>query len=309
MKTRFYVSHLLLLISGICMITAVLAQDKQIAGKLFPRKYKMGDAYRYKLTTEQLYNGKWNATTVVVMELKVVQDSAGIPYDEVYSISQIVYTPKDTTNASTEAQAVKPYRISLHPDGTVAIPKIEVPGMTGPVTDFITFFVAVSPQSRITTLEKKGDSLIRKETAKGNFANGKTILHGEDCLAIKAYVTDVTREVVKLRTLFLPPTQPCLTFLSDDMKKQVTNGVLNNFQMVRPAGPGKYNIHFGNEEFTINSIVRREDGKITEADMSNTLRLSLRMNCDAAYKNCDMEVPFLIQRNLKLELIARGQEF
>ena len=308
MKTRFYVSRLLLLITGICMITAVLAQNKQVAGKLFPRKYKMDDIYRYKLTTEQLYNGKWNATTVVVMELKVVLDSAGIPYDEVYSISQMIYTPKDTTNADHEARAVKPYRISLHPNGTVAIPKIEVPGMTGPITDFITFFVAVSPQSRITTLEKKGDSLIKKETAKGNFANGKTILYGEDCLAIKAYVTDVSREAVKLRTLFLPPTQPCLTFLLDDMKKQVTNGVINNFQMVQPAGPGKYNVHFGNEEFTINSIVRREDGKIAEADMSNTLHLRLRMNCDTAYKNCQMEVPFQIQRNLKLELLSPNAE-
>lgn len=308
MKTRFYVSRLLLLITGICMITAVLAQDKPAAGKLFPRKYRIGDIYRYQLTTEQLYNGKWNATTVVVMDLKVIQDSAGIPYDEVYSISQMVYTPKDTTNADHEARAVKPYRISLHPNGTVAIPRIEVPGMTGPITDFITFFVAVSPQSRITTLEKNGDSLIKKETTKGNFANGKTILYGEDCLAIKAYVTDVTREAVKLRTLFLPPAQPCLTFLLDDMKKQITNGVINNFQMVQPAGPGKYNVHFGNEEFTINSIVRREDGKITEADMSNTLHLKLRMNCDTTYKNCQMEVPFQIQRNLKLELLSPNTE-
>ncbi len=302
MRTRFYVSRSLLLLTGIFIVTGPLAQDKAVAGKLFPRKYKVGDTYRYRLTTEQLYNGKWNATTVVVMQLKVVLDSAGVPYDEVYSISQMVYTPKDTTNADGEARAVKPYRISLHPDGTVDIPKIDVPGMTGPITDFITFFVAVSPQSRINTLEKKGDSLIKKETVKGNFANGKSILYGEDCLAIKGYITDVTSASVKLRTLFLPPTQPCLSFLLEDMNAAVTTGVLNNFQMVQPAG-GKVNVLFGNEEFTINSVVSRKDGKITAAEMSNTLHLKMRMGCDSAYKNHQMEAPFHIQRNLKLELL------
>lgn len=302
MRTQFYVSRSALLLTGIFMFIGLFAQYKPVAGKLFPRKYKVGDTYRYRLTTEQLYNGKWNATTVVVMELKVVLDSAGVPYDEVYSISQMVYTPKDTTNADAEAHAVKPYRISLHPDGTVAIPKIEVPGMTGPITDFITFFVAVSPQSRITTLDKKGDSLIRKETMKGNFANGKTILYGEDCLAIKGYIIDVASASVKLRTLFLPPAQPCLSFLVKDMNKEVTTGILNNFQMVQPAG-SKVNVLFGNEEFTINSIVSRKDGKVMEADMSNILHLKLRMGCDSAYKNHQMEVPFHIQRNLKLELL------
>jgi hypothetical protein len=302
MRPRFYVSQFLLAFTSIFFFTGLFAQDKPIAGKLFPRKYKVGDTYRYRLTTEQLYNGKWNATTVVVMELKVVLDSAGVPYDEVYTVSQMVYTPKDTTNADREARAVKPYRISLHPAGTVAIPKIDVPGMTGPITDFITFFVAVSPQSRITTLEKKGDSLIKKETVKGNFANGKTILYGEDCLAVKGYITDVTRASVKLRTLFLPPAQSCLSFLLEDMNKEVTAGVLNNFQMVQPAG-GKVNVFFGNEEFTINSVLRRKDGKITGADMSNTLHLKLRMGCDNSYKNHQMEVPFHIQRNLKLELL------
>lgn len=302
MRPRFYVSRSFLLFTGIFVFAGLFAQDKPMAGKLFPRKYKVGDIYRYRLTTEQLYNGKWNATTVVVMELKVVLDSTGVPYDEVYSISQMVYTPKDTINADSEARAVKPYRISLHPDGTVDIPKIDVPGMTGPITDFITFFVAVSPQSRITTLEKKGDSLIKKETVKGNFANGKTILYGEDCLAIKGYITGVTNESVRLRTLFLPPVQPCLSFLLEDMNKEVTAGVLNNFQMVQPAG-GKVNVLFGNEEFTINSMLRRKDGKITGAEMSNTLYLKLRMGCDSSYKNHQMEVPFHIQRNLKLELL------
>ncbi|AXY75851.1 hypothetical protein D3H65_18480 [Paraflavitalea soli] len=303
MNTSSYIMKFLLLFTYLTAYTSLLAQERQVAGHLFPRKYKVGDRYRYRLTTEQSYNGKWNATTVVVMELTVVLDSAGMPCDEVRSLSKMVYMPGDTTNKDAEALAVQPYRISLHPDGSIAIPKIEVPGMTGPITDFITFFVAVSPQSRITTLENKGDSLVKKEPVKGNFANGKSILYGEDCLAITAYITDVASHEVKLRTAFLPPAQPCLGFLVDDMEKPVVAGVRNNFQMVQPASPGKYNVQFGNELFYINSTVSRKDGKITAADMSNTLQLSLRINCDSTYKNWQTEIPFHIQRNLKLELL------
>jgi hypothetical protein len=163
--------------------------------------------------------------------------------------------------------------------------------------------VAVSPQSLVTTLQKKGDSLVNKAPAKGNFANGRTILVGDDCLAMTARMVDVSRKEVKLRTDFMPPLMPCLTFLLEDMSKQVVEGVPNNFQMVQPVGAGKYNVQFGNELFTINSMMRREDGKIRLATMSNTLQLKLRMNCDSTYKSCGLEVPFRIQRNLTLELL------
>lgn len=303
MRTPYVMKASLLLTGMMIVVLSYAQQQAPVAGTLFPRKYKVGDKYRYRLTTEQYYNKSWNSTSVVIIECTVVKDSDGIFWDEVRNLSKMIYTPNDTTNMDKEALSVKPYRITLQPGGKIEIPKLDVADMTGPVTDFITFFVAVSPQSLITTLQKKGDSLLVKEPARGNFTNGTSILHGEDCLAIRDYVTDVTSGTVKLRTLFLPPAKPCLTFLQDDMNKPVTAGVLNNFQMVQPAAPGKYNVLFGNEEFTINSVVRRKDGKITGADMSNTLHLTLRMNCDGEYKNCQMEMPFHIQRNLKLELL------
>lgn len=299
-----YVNRILLfaLLTVMAFPSYVKAQEAPTAGTLFPRKYKTGEKCRYRLTTEQWYNGKWNSTSIVIMEV-VVRDSAGIPYDEVRNLSKIMRTPKDTTDMSTEALAVKPYRISLHPAGSITIPAIEVPGMTGAITDFITFWVAISPQSRVTSLKKKGDSLVNKDPAKGNFANGKTILVGDDCLAITARITDITRKEVKVYTAFMPPATPCLTYLLEDMSKPVVNGVPNNFQMVQPVGAGKYNLQFGNEQFYINSIINRADGKIKQATMSNTLQLTLRMNCDSTYQHATMEVPFHMQRNLKLELL------
>jgi len=286
-----------------CLLSTMgVAQTKPVAGTLFPRQYKTGDKYHYMLTTEQLYNGQWNSTSVVTMEV-VVKDSAGIPYEEVRNVSKLMMTPKDTIDQSAEAQAVKPYRISLYPGGNLTIPPIEVPGMTGAITDFITFWVAISPQSLVTTLNKKGDSLVNKNLAHGNFANGKSILVGDDCLAITARVVDVSRKEVKLLSSFMPPAVPCLPFLLEDMNKPVTDNIPNNFQMVQPVGGGKLNIMYGNELFHINSTVSRADGKLKLATMSNTLQLKLRMNCDSTYKNCSMEVPWRMQRNLKLELL------
>lgn len=298
-----YVTGCFCLIACLFFVPACSAQDKAVPGKLFPRKYQAGDTYRYRLTTEQLYNGQWNATTVVVMEVKVMKDSAGLPVEEVRHISKLVYTPKDTSSMDAEALSVKPYRISLHPGGQLSIPTIEQAGMTAAITDFITFYVAISPQLGATVLEKRGDSLIKKETVKGNFSNGKTILIGEDCLAIKAYLTDVTATAVKLRTEFMPPAAPCLSLLLSDMHQPVVAGIPNNIQMVQPVGPNAFNLQFGNEAFTINTTVNRKDGKISDASMYNVLRLTLRTACDSSYQNCKREMPFRIERNLRLELL------
>jgi hypothetical protein len=269
----------------------------------FGRKYMPGDIYRYKLTTDELNNGKWESTIIVVCELRVVKDSASIPYDEVHWLSKKVISTKDTIDKTSEALAVKPYRISLNPAGRLDIPKIEVPGMTGAITDFNTFFVAVGPQLGATNLEKRGDSIVVKEFVRGDFSNGKTILTGDDCLAVTVKLLDETKDRVILHTAFMPPTQSCLSFLTDEMKVAVVKDTINNFQMVQPSGKDQYNVQFGMEWFYINSTVRKSNGKILNAEMSNMLTLKLRLNCNKDYKNCQAEFPFSMQRKLRLELL------
>ena len=51
------------------------------ANKVFGREYRVGDTYRYKLTMEELHNGKWDHTNIAICELRVIKDSLGIPYD------------------------------------------------------------------------------------------------------------------------------------------------------------------------------------------------------------------------------------
>jgi hypothetical protein len=73
--------------------------------------------------------------------------------------------------------------------------------------------------------------------------------------------------------------------------------------MVMPLGNDKYNVQYGREMFYINSTVRKHDGKIISAEMTNFLTLHLKVFCDKNYANCQAELPFAERRNLKLELL------
>jgi hypothetical protein len=269
----------------------------------FSRSYTAGESYRYRLSTNVTHNGKWHSRIVAVCELKVVKDSNGIPADELRWISKKVLTLKDTLDMSAEAARVAPYLISLHPEGKLDLPLITVPGMTGEITDLNTFFVAVAPASGVRHLKRKNDRFTKPEPARGNFANGKDIIAGEDCIQMTLSLLEDAADSVVLQTDFVPPAAPCLHYLLDEMRTPVVKDTLNNFQMVRPTVNGKFNVLFGKEKFNITSTLQKRDGKITRALMSNTLTLKMKLNYDAAYAGCQAEIPFTIQRDLLLELM------
>lgn len=288
----------------ICLATlagTTITSYAQYPNTTFSRKYKKGDIYRYRLITQSSFNGKLTGKTISVCELKVV-DSAGVAFDEVRWISKHYITEKDTVDASEQAAQVKPYRISLHPKGTVDIPKIEVASMTGEITDFNTFIVAISPKMDVNALQKKGDRFRKKDVVKGDFANGKDILKGTDCLQVSMAFMDEDKQQVKLFTTFQPPADSCLAYLLDEMRTPVVKDTINNFQMVRDMN-GAYGVFYGREFFDINTSVAKKDGKIMQATMYNLLSLKIKQHCDYEYKNCRLEIPGTIKRELTLELL------
>jgi hypothetical protein len=273
------------------------------ANHVFERKYKIGETYRYKLTMEEWHDGKWDHTNVSICELTVIRDSLGTPYDKVRWISRKTFNTKDTIDLTKLALSVKTYLISLDSKGRIDLPKITVAEMTEPIQDFNTFFIAVSPLIGATKLSKKMDSLIMKEPVKADFSNGSTIVKGEDCITISVKLTGITKNDAMLYTSFFPSLQPCLSFLIQDMNVPVVADTINNFQMALQTGQDKYLVQYGREMFYINSTIRKSDGKIISATMFNKLDLKMKINCDKEYKNCQFEMPFSEQRNLKLELL------
>ena len=267
------------------------------------RKYTIGDVYRYKLTMDEFHNGNFDHQNVAICELTVVQDSLGVPYDEVRWIQRKTITQKDTIDLTQSAISVKPFKISLNSKGKIDLPKIDVSDMTEPIQDFITFFIAVSPIVGISSLQKINDSFAIKEPVKADFSNGSTILKGEDCIAISVHLKKIDNKTASLYTAFLPPSKQCLAYLLPEMSVPVVSDVINNFQMVLQTEPNKYLIQYGREFFYINSEIRNSDGKILSAKMFNQLNLKMKINCDNDYKNCQFEMPFYEERHLQLELL------
>lgn len=297
--------QLRVLILVLCIHTTlqITAQtNRSFARYDFERKYRIGEVYRYRLTTKAMHNGQWQSTTIAVCELKVV-DSSGVPYEEVRWVSKKVITAKDTSDHTSEAIQVPPYRISLHPNGKLDLPGMQVADMTGEITDFNTFYVAVSPKLGVADLKQKGDQHSQKELLKGNFTNGKDILLGNDCIAITLLLEEKEKNTVSIKTSFLPPADSCLQFLTTDMTAPVVPGTLNNFQMVKPFGGNRVNILYGREDFIISTHLQKKDGKIATATMVNTLNLKIKLNCNNQYDGCQTAMPFTIQRSLQLELL------
>ncbi|TDX00338.1 alginate lyase family protein [Dinghuibacter silviterrae] len=287
---------LILFLAAVC---PVAAQDR------IARTYKKGDAYRYKLTCTSWQNKNWTSTTVSICLLTVVYDSLGTPYDEVRWESSVSTTQKDTVTHAVDR--VQPYRISLAPGGSIPLPPLTVPDMTEPITDFNTFFVAISPQAGVNHLSRVGDSFAMPSPVIGRFGNGVNILKGEDCIQTTLYLSGSDKDKNSVLATFMPPAKPGLTYFTSDMNTPVVKDTPNNFQMVMPAGGGKFHLQYGREYFVIQSVIRKTDGKLLGGDMYNALTLSLHVNCDSAYQHCQATLPMAIERKLTVELLQAPQ--
>lgn len=263
------------------------------------REYKEGEVIRYRLTTES-DEGNRQGKTVAIAELKTARDS-GYFSEEVSWLNKTVYL-NDSFNLDEVARKVKPYRISLDPKGSVQLPKFEVAEMIGEVTDLNTFFVAISPAFNIQRLTLSNPRFIKPGTVQGNFGDGKMILKGEDCLQVNVTLLSQDKNYSIIQTEFSPPSKSCLSPILDTIGKKSFQ-VPNNFQMIRKAEGDFVHVLWGVESFTVTSKLENKTGKIIEATMTNTLNLKMRYNSAKDLKDYAAELPVVITRNLKLEII------
>jgi hypothetical protein len=284
----------------VCLLIATLLPA--IAFSQIPvRKYKSGDTYKYKLTTENWRNDKYSGKTVSISEHHIIND-AGTLAEEIKWISKISYNEAASTSLDSFAKMVAPYRISLLPNGKVPLPKLTVSQMVGEVTDLNTFFVAVAPASNANKVSAKDPVYINKEPRKGNFADSIFILYGTDCIEMSQHFISADKQTTTIRTDFLPPASFCLTPKLDTVATRLYDQP-NNFQMIQRSTGDKVNFFWGVETFTITSKVDNKTGAIIEAGMENTLNLQMRYNSSKDLQSYAVQIPVKIKRVLKLELI------
>jgi hypothetical protein len=265
------------------------------------RKYKAGDTYKYKLTTEAWRNNNYSGKTVSIAEHHIVNDGKSLA-EEIKWISKVNYNGKDTVRLDNIAKQVTPYRISLLPDGLVLLPKLTIPDMVGEVTDLNTFFVAIAPASNAHKVSAKNPVFKNTEFRQGNFADSVFILSGTDCIEVSQHFITADKKFTTIRTDFTPPASFCLTPLLDTVTKKMYDQP-NNFQMIQKGEGDKVNFFWGVETFTITSKIDNTTGAIVEASMENTLDLQMRYNSSKDLQSYAVQMPFKIKRSLKLELV------
>lgn len=286
----------------VCLCTFVAMLLPAIAFSQIPvRKYKAGDTYKYKLTTEYWRNDKYNGKTVSIAEHQVVND-AGTFAEEIKWISKTSYNETASASLDSFAKMVTPYRISLLPNGKVLLPKLTVSQLVGEVTDLNTFFVAVAPASNANKVSAKNPVYLNKEPRQGNFADSIFILYGTDCIEMSQHFISADKQSTIIRTDFLPPASFCLTPKLDTVATKLYDQP-NNFQMIQRSTGDKVNFFWGVETFTITSKVDNKTGAIMEASMENTLNLQMRYNASKDLQTYAVQMPVKIKRVLKLELI------
>jgi hypothetical protein len=199
-----------------------------------------------------------------------------------------------------------PYRISLHPNGGIRLPTLEVPSMTGMLTDLNTFFVAISPRVGIEKVNKIGESYVNPTLLYGDWSNAGTTSLGQDCTQLKITLSALSTGLVTFQSDFLPPSENNMKFNKNWMIPPVTPGTANNFQMLKSNPDGTLSALWGNERYTVITKIDRSSGRILSAIMENDLKLKMRNGCDRELDSCGAELPVVMHRDVLLESIETG---
>ncbi len=266
------------------------------------RKYKPGEIYSYKLTSESYRNDQLTGKSIAISEHKVITD-AGFLSEEIRWLGKTSYLSGDTIKLDSIARKTDPYIISLSPGGKIPLPQLNSPEMVGEITDLNTFWVAVSPALNAQQLSPMRTVIVSKTIREGDFADSVRILYGKDCMIVTQALIATPGDYSVVATYFTPPLSFCLAPLLDTVAKK-TFDEPNNFQMIQKGTGDKVNLFWGIESFTITTNIDNHDGRILEATMSNVLTLRMRYNSSKDLKTYDAELPVTIKRNLKLELLT-----
>lgn len=264
----------------------------------FKRNYKIGNKYSYKLTTYSQRGNNDQTKSVAYVEHTIVRNDSGIPSEKI-KWKKFIGENSDV-NYDSIIELIEPYEISLNPKGSVNLPPIPNPALTGIITDLNTFFVCLSPHTGIDKLSLIGDSLIDSKIRTGDFSDNKSILFGKDCLKLTQKLVGIKKDTVFFESKFAPPKDgSCETISYKDKIKPEKD---ENFIMLRKNGKNKVMFLKGKEDFTIKSKVDKKSGKLLYAEMTNNLDLNMKLNCTSTLDSCSQEYPYKIKRKLILEI-------
>ena len=130
-----------LFLTGVAILFVVGCSDQSDVFQL-ARHYQPGEAFAYEMITRTVHNGSLRGVETVRSK-HTVNDTEPLS-ETVRWESFTIITGETEEDHSEVAASVEPYKLSLDPSGSLDLPKITVPEMTGAITDLHTFYVAAS---------------------------------------------------------------------------------------------------------------------------------------------------------------------
>ncbi len=282
-------------------------RDPTADGFRYERRYEPGAVHRYRIERRYLENGALKYVQEVVSVHAVVDGSPA--RERIHFERSVQRQAGEERDRSAELAKFPPYEVSIAPGAGGE--DLQLPDLTGwdmdlvgVVTDLNTFLVAISPQAGIDRAVRPGQPHSLPEPAVASWANGAGVPLGEDCIRISVTLKRLTPGEAVYETRFAPPARACLEPVAAFAAAPVEPGTPNNFQQKMKMGEA-FGVMWGRERFTVTSTVRRTDGLLLHAEMSNDLALRLKVGCDEALTACQAELPLQLHRDLTMALLGR----
>ena len=269
----------------------------QAAPGFFTRRYVAGERLHYLMeaTNENRQHLlRYHAQADGV----VARDSLG-RFVEEFEWSQLVRN--DTAVDLAAGSPAVRQRLTLAPEYMIP-PDIRTahPGLVGPVLDLLTFYVDLWIAAKLP-LARPGDHFALAGRGSNSWADGRTLLIGEDAIDFDVTLTavDSAGGLAKVMVRHVPPAQARVRLPADWMKAPAYD-TPNNWVEVTRAPDGGYVASIGRETFDVVLTVDFRDGRLLSAEMDNPVDVLERVCTDSALSVCGEPVRYRILRRIAL---------
>ncbi len=267
-------------VAVLCIWAPLSAAQEPGTDPLLVRRYREGESFGYLMTARN-NNGAYE----VKLTATVSRDAAG-RFVEEYAWSDLVIdgVPRQLTLASREFRQV----VTLNGDAPFVFPDLSglQPGLTGPVTDLLTFYADLFLAMHAGQLRAPGDRFPVRRDVPNSWADGTVVLVGEGAIDFDVTLADIDRlnGVAGLLVKHVVPEEPAIHVPAAWMHAPVAD-TPNNWVQVRRDGD-RYVAAVGQETFDVELSISLESGRILRATMVNPVETVVRDCADIELTDC-----------------------
>jgi len=278
--------------------TLVSAQAPAPVSGPLTRHYRDGETLTYRMTAT---NEDWHYTADVSGTAKKTVNGS--------TVEEFRWTGM-TSNGQpiklTPAMAQFRENLSLDPNWTPSAPDMGKtdPKMSGPILDFMTFYVDLWLVNKVGILQHAGDHFYVPNPQTSSWADGNQVIVGKDQIDfdLNLQSIDPVKQTAVVVVHHVPPSHPNLQLPAEWMQAPVAD-TANNWVEVKKSDDGKFEAGVGKETFDVTIIVSTADGRILSASMDNPVVTSSRTCDDAALTKCGVPQPHTIHRHIEIALV------